>query len=74
MTLRLLLILIAFSLSACAKIEVGDAGLENPKDLNRSGGTGRSGTPLEHDLRDDAHRHETWPQASVGYQSRALHR
>ena len=37
MTLRLLLILIAFSLSACAKIEVGDAGLENPKDLKITG-------------------------------------
>ena len=32
--MRLLLLLLAFSLSACTKIEVDDAKLENPKDLN----------------------------------------
>ena len=37
MTMRLLLLLLAFSLSACTKIEVDDAKLENPKDLNITG-------------------------------------
>lgn len=37
MTMRLLLLLIAFSLSACTKIQVDDAELENPKDLNITG-------------------------------------
>ena len=37
MTMRLLLLLIAFSLSACTKIQVDDAKLENPNDLNITG-------------------------------------
>ena len=37
MTMRLLLLLIAFSLSACTKIQVDDAELENPEDVNITG-------------------------------------
>ena len=37
MTMRLLLLLLAFSLSACTKIQVDDTELENPKDLNITG-------------------------------------